>query len=242
MKPSIKKSLLVLLPLLGLGLAYLLRIKLLMALSMVEFALMEGERLPPYAGTCPKAPLVAFHRGYALGDKYEENSSASIAAALAENVRALEIDVSIDGKNIMLGHDLKRPGLKLATFRDAFQEAFDLVIVDVKEVKDLDLEAAAAELRTLKDAFKKVIYIGRKCDLLLALAEAGEEVSCEALGLFAHKLLRLPYWSVDHRRIGTKYQSFLDGSPKLLLWTVDRVADVTSLCGLNPEIVLVDKF
>lgn len=218
--------------------AFLFKIKILMLISILEFRVLSEKFIPLNDSRCTST--LAFHRGYSLGGTYPENSMASLSKAVVDNVKRVEIDISIVNDQVFVTHDLHTQNFPLEKFLSVFENKFELLIVDIKGVGSYTSKTFEL-LKTIPRHFPKVIFLGRKCDLIWDLHQSGEKVSCEALGLLAHKLLGLDYWSVDYSILGEKYQSLLKDNPiKLLTWSWTSASDHQKLCSLSPDIILID--
>jgi hypothetical protein len=220
------------------GFGWLFRIKLLMALSLVEFNIFsqDGKNL---SGLCN--PEVAYHRGYANNQKYKENSTTSLDAAVKDGIEKVEVDISIKGSDIFVGHDLSLKDFSWEDFLVRYDRKLKTLIVDIKEVHEF-APKTVNDLLKAKSKFDHVIYIGRKCDLLNELSIREGEVSCESMGLIAHEILGWKWWSIDHRRLGSNYKKLLSYFPKkVLTWTFPDSVSFKNTCQINPTLVLIEK-
>ncbi len=217
---------------------YTQRFKILVLLSMVEERLQTHADFAASSQAC--SPQIAFHRGYGRAGQYLENSLESLTQAKLELVKNIEIDVSLDTE-VYLGHSLQEKTLSLTQFISQFEQAFDLVIIDVKEIKNKS-DISVNQLLAVTKYFKQVIFVGRDCELLHQLSIHNHQVSCEAYGPLAHRILGWSIVSRDFRRVTIgDVEKMKNYGQKLLTWTLENPKQVQTICHLHPSLVLVKE-
>jgi len=199
---------------------------------------------------------IAAHRGNFQRGIYEQNSVASIEAALNEGFKKIEVDLTVLNDAVILDHEAddlpprsgvkeyesrKRKMFSMQEFQRQYGHRFETVIYDIKTIyatRERALELLLeGQLRPQKD-----IWIGRKCNLLRDLQRyTGMPAGCEAHGVVANWILGLKIWSIDFRSIKS-FQVSLNRIFGLhpVLWSFPTAADAQAYCELNPKIVLID--
>ena len=198
---------------------------------------------------------IAAHRGNSQRGIYEQNSVASIEAALNEGFKKIEVDLTVLDDAVILDHEAhdlpprsgvkeyesrKRKMFSLQEFQKRYADRFETVIYDIKTIY-ATRERALELLLGGHPRPQNDIWIGRRCNLLRDLQRhTGMPAGCETHGVIANWTLGLKIWSIDFRSI-KKFQVSLNKLFELhpVLWTFPTADDAQAYCELKPKIVLI---
>ena len=199
----------------------------------------------------PCQPIVAAHAAYGQSGRFTGGSAEALDAAVADQVKNIEIDVSFFPSGPVLYHAMvpdvesalavEGDAVSLTEFFSEYAQQFELIFFDLKNVM-MPVREAVESLGGFPWDASRHIFIGRKCPLLREIQRAFDvNVGCEMHGVLGNWLMGFEVWSVrdtEVRSLQLRMNRWLD--LPLLTWTLPTRRDVATTCHLKPTWVLVD--
>jgi hypothetical protein len=202
---------------------------------------------------CSKT-IFASHRGFSNLNKFIDSSHQSIKEAINQNIKHIEIDVTLVPGQIFLRHDdfleknistkyIEKNYPELMTlqeFINIYSKSFETVLVDIKRLNQSHDDAfnLFSNLRGAENFY----FIGQSCRLLRRIQkELGWKAGCESQGITANWILGMHLWSTNIY-FTTSFQFWLNKFFKLksIFWTFDTSTRAKKYCVYQPDIVLID--